>query len=76
MRPPSPTPAPMRQPLIVPPMADTAEARLAALEAQRPQDDAAMQDIIDAILQLRAVDASIMAEVIEQDGAPHGRTAR
>ena len=74
MRPPSPTPAPMRQPLIVPPMADTAQARLVALEVQRAQDHAVMQDIINAILQLRAADESIMAKVIEQDGALHGQT--
>ena len=64
----------MRQPLIVPPMADTADARLAALEAQRAQDNAVMQDITNAILQLRAVDENITAKIIEQDGALHGQT--
>ena len=55
-------------------MSDTGEARLAALEAQRPRDHAVMQDIINAILQLRAVDASITAKVIEQETITTGQT--
>ena len=74
MRPPSPTPAPLCQPLIVPPMADTAEARLVAVGVQRAQDHAVMADLINAILQLRAANETLTTTVIEQDGALQGQT--
>ena len=55
-------------------MADTSEARLAALEAQRAQDHAVMQDITNAIMQLRAANEHIMINVNGQDGALRGQT--
>ena len=45
-----------------------------ALEAQRSQDHAVMQDMINAIMQLRAANEQVVTKVDEHDGALRGQT--
>ena len=58
-------PSPVARPILVPPAADTAEARIAALEMQRNIDHHFMNEVVNALVQVReevAQQAVVIAE--------------